>query len=150
MVRFKHGDTVTVSLTLPEDYDLVDTLEADNGPWHTIPHKDLVLTEEDVGAGGDYARGIACLEVTQNHPLLRFSAQVVVAPSGPEVLKEDGVRKCVGSNPSILIYGFASDQLNQKVSSIFNYPVFHSILVHLLIESREWQRLKHISPYPHH
>lgn len=117
MVRFKHGETPTVSLTLPEDYDLVDTLEADNGPWYTIPRRDLVVLDSDVasGKGGDYARGIACLEVTQNHQLLRFSTQVVVAPSDPEVLTEEVVKKCVGNNPSVLVYGFATDQLTDKV-----------------------------------
>ena len=115
MVRFKHGDTATASLTLADDYDLLDTLEADNGPWNTIPQRDLVVLDSDVGSGGDYARGIACLEVTQNHPLLRFGTNVVVAPSVPEGLTEDIVKKCIDQVPSILLYGFASEQLYDKV-----------------------------------
>lgn len=115
MVRFKHGDTATASLTLADDYDLLDTLEADNGPWNTIPLRDLVVSDNDVGSGGDYARGIACLEVTQNHPLLRYGTHVVVAPSGPEGLTEEVVKKCIGQVPSILLYGFASDKLHDKV-----------------------------------
>lgn len=114
MVRFKHGDTPTISLTLPEDYDLVESLEADNGPWHTVPRKDLIVLDSDAETGGDYARVIACLEVTQNHPLLRFNTQVVVAPNGPEAMTEEVVQKCVGNTPSVLVYGFASDQLNDR------------------------------------
>ena len=119
MVRFKHGDTPTVSLTLPEDYDLVDTLEADNGPWNIIPLRDLVVADNDMGAGGDYARGIACLEVTQSHPLLRFGTHIVVAPTGAEGLTEEIVKKCLGQTPSILLYGFASDRLQDKVRDCY-------------------------------
>ncbi|KAK7488579.1 hypothetical protein BaRGS_00020196 [Batillaria attramentaria] len=113
MVRFKLGDMPTVSLTLPDDYDLVDTLEADNGPWHTIPKRDLVISDHHSGSG-DSARGIAHLEVTQNHPLLRFGTHVVVAPTVPEGLTEDIVQQCVDHIPSILVYGFSSDQLHDR------------------------------------
>ena len=115
MIRFKHGDTPSISLTLADDYDLLDTLEADNGPWNTIPLHDLVVLDSDVGSGGDYAREIACLEVTQNHPLLRFGTNVVVAPSCPEGLTEEVVKKCIGQVPCILLYGIASEKLCEKV-----------------------------------
>ncbi|KAL8595249.1 hypothetical protein ACOMHN_043401 [Nucella lapillus] len=116
MVRFKHGDTPSVSLTLPEDYDLVDTLVADNGPWQTVPRLDLAVSEVDIGGsgGGDYARGIACLEVKQSHSLLRYGTHIVMAPSGPEGLSEDAVRKCIGQSPAVIVYGLASDQLYDK------------------------------------
>lgn len=114
MVCFKHGQTPSVSLTLPEDYDLVDTLEADNGPWHTIPRRDLVVSEIDAGSGGDYARGIACLEVKQSHTLLRYGTHIVISPSSPEGMSEEVVRKCLGQSPAIIIYGLASDQLCDK------------------------------------
>ncbi|XP_076468907.1 dual serine/threonine and tyrosine protein kinase-like isoform X2 [Babylonia areolata] len=114
MVCFKHGNTPSVSLTLPEEYDLVDTLEADNGPWKTVPRGDLAVSESDMGSGGDYARGIACLEVKQSHALLRYGTHVVVAPSGPEGMSEDTVQKSIGQSPAILVYGLASDQLYDK------------------------------------
>lgn len=112
MVKFKHGNNSMVYLTLPDDYDLVETLEADNGPWNTIPQRDLIVTETE---GGDNALGLAHLEVTQNHPLLKFGTQVVVGPSMPGGVTEDVVRKCLERAPSILVYGFASDQLHDEV-----------------------------------
>lgn len=114
MVRFKLGDISTVSLALPDDYDLVDTLEADNGPWHTIPSRDLVISDNHNRVEGDNARGMAHLEVTQNHPLLRYGTHIVVAPSVPQGLTEDLVKQCVNHVPSIIVYGFASDQLHEK------------------------------------
>lgn len=115
LVRFKHGETPTVSLTLPEDFDLVETLEADCGPWHTVPHKDLLVADTEQSQNVDTALGVAYLEVTQNHPLLRCGTSVVVAPSMPNGLTEEVVRKCVEHTPAILIYGFSCDQLLDRV-----------------------------------
>ncbi|CAL1546423.1 unnamed protein product [Lymnaea stagnalis] len=110
MVRIYHGNTNTVSLTLPDDFDLVDNLEAYNGPWNTIPKADL---EVPYGDNTDNASGLAVMEVTQNDPLLRFGTHVVVSPSHQEDRFEEVVQKCLEKATPILIYGFASDLLTE-------------------------------------
>ncbi|XP_059150774.1 dual serine/threonine and tyrosine protein kinase-like [Physella acuta] len=110
MVRIFHGDKNSLSLTLPDDFDLVDNLEAYNGPWNTIPRADL---EIPAGNKSDEASGLAVMEVTQNHPLLQFGAHIVVSPSHQEDQFEDIVKKCIENATPIIVYGFASDMLNE-------------------------------------
>ncbi|BFZ10826.1 hypothetical protein BsWGS_13864 [Bradybaena similaris] len=107
MVRIYHGSTNTVSLTLPDDYDLVDNLEAYNGPWITIPLTDLEIHDKD------NANGLAVMEVTQNHPLLRLGTQVVVSPSASEDNVAAIIKQCTDNATPIIIYGFASDVLTE-------------------------------------
>lgn len=111
MVRIYHGSTNTVSLTLPDDYDLVDNLEAYNGPWITIPQTDLEIHDKD------NANGLAVMEVTQNHPLLRLGTQVVVSPSASENNVAAIIKQCTDNATPIIIYGFASDVLTEVVST---------------------------------
>lgn len=115
MVRIYHGNTNTVSLTLPDDYDLVDNLEAYNSPWITIPQTDLEVPEKDKA---DAASGLAVMEVTQNHPLLRFGTHIVVSPSSHEDQFEEAVRRCTGNATPVIIYGFASDMLTEVVGPV--------------------------------
>ncbi|XP_046354627.2 dual serine/threonine and tyrosine protein kinase-like [Haliotis rufescens] len=111
MVRFRRGDTLSVSLSLPDDYDLVDNLEAYNGPWNTIPKNDLELLDN---GGTDVANGTAVLEVTINHPLLRFGSQLVVAPSKYGDSVEAVLQKCVEDATPLLVYGFVTEHLFDK------------------------------------
>ncbi|CAG5122105.1 unnamed protein product, partial [Candidula unifasciata] len=107
MVRIYHGSTNTVSLTLPDDYDLVDNLEAYNGHWITIPQTDLEIHDKD------NANDLAVMEVTQNHQLLRLGAQVVVSPSASEDQVAEIIQQCTENATPIIIYGFASDLLTE-------------------------------------
>ncbi|KAK0063245.1 dual serine/threonine and tyrosine protein kinase [Biomphalaria pfeifferi] len=110
MVRIFHGDTNTVSLTLPDDFDLVENLESYNGPWNTIPRADLEIPEYNKS---DIANGLAVLEVTQNNSLLRYGTQVIVSPSHEENTFEEVVKKCAENATPIIIYGFAYDKLSE-------------------------------------
>ncbi|RUS75378.1 hypothetical protein EGW08_016868 [Elysia chlorotica] len=113
MVRFYHGDKNTVCLTLPDDFDLVDNLEAYNGPWVTIPQSDLEVPSK---SSSDEASGLAVMEVTQNHPLLRYGVQVIVSPSHQPDQFEEVVNKCIEYATPILIFGFTSDRLSEQTS----------------------------------
>ncbi|GFO28845.1 dual serine/threonine and tyrosine protein kinase-like, partial [Plakobranchus ocellatus] len=111
MVRFYHGDKNTVSLTLPDDFDLVDNLEVYNGPWVTLPQSDLEIPDK---GSADEASGLAVMEVTQNHPLLRYGVQVVVSPSHRPEQYEEVVNKCIEYATPVLIYGFTTDRLLEQ------------------------------------
>ncbi|XP_041379735.1 dual serine/threonine and tyrosine protein kinase-like [Gigantopelta aegis] len=113
MVRFKHGEMLSVSLSLSDDYDLVDHLESYNGPWHTVPKKDIEL-DVDVDSGGDQANDVADLNVTINHPLLRYGTHIVVAPSKYGDTLEVVLNKCFKNTTPILLYGFVKDHLSDK------------------------------------
>ena len=110
MVRFKHGENLSVSLALPGDYALVENLEAYNGPWNTVPRKDL---EVDVDETCDSAHGAAVLEVSVNHQLLRFGCAVIVS----ECNSADSVNiaRCVENISPVLVYAFQTDSLSTKV-----------------------------------
>ena len=116
MVRFKHGDNLSVSLALPGDYALLETLEGHNGPWNTIPRKDLEFqNEEDC----DTAHGAAVLEVSVNHQLLRFGCVVVVSECN--TTDPGQVTRCIENLSPILVYAFQSDALTTKVCIICVY-----------------------------
>lgn len=114
MVKIYHGDTNTVSLTLPDDYDLVDNLEAYNGPWNTIPQGDLEVPDNP-----DDAKGMAVMEVTQNHSLLRFGTRVIISPTTCSMDSDEElsniITKCIEDTTPIIIYGFTSDTLTEQV-----------------------------------
>ncbi|XP_050411841.1 dual serine/threonine and tyrosine protein kinase [Patella vulgata] len=110
MVKFKHGETQTVSLALPDDYDLVDNLEAYNGPWKTIPRQDLELYES---RKDDIAKDSAVLEVSLNHPLLRFGTTLLMSSSKHETA-EECLKGCVQDVTPVIIYGFVTEQLADK------------------------------------
>lgn len=110
-VRFKHGHNLSVSLQLPDDYDLVDNLESYKGPWKTIPRKDLEINDNEVG---DPALGLAVLEVNLNHVLLRHGARVIVSPSSPNCDIRKVYTDCVQEVSPILIYCYEDEVLPEK------------------------------------
>ncbi|XP_062594539.1 dual serine/threonine and tyrosine protein kinase-like isoform X3 [Saccostrea cucullata] len=111
MVRFKHGHNLSVSLQLPDDYDLVDNLESYKGPWKTIPRKDLEINDNEIG---DTALGLALLEVNLNHVLLRHGARVIVSPSSPNCDIRRVYTDCVEEVSPILIYCYEDETLPEK------------------------------------
>lgn len=111
-VQFKHGHNLSVSLQLPDDYDLVDNLESYKGPWKTIPRKDLEINDNEIG---DPALGLAVLEVNLNHVLLRHGARVIVSPSSPNCDIRNVYLDCVQEVSPILIYCYEDEVLPEKV-----------------------------------
>lgn len=119
LVRFKFGDNLSISLALPDDYDLVNNLEAYKGPWNTIPRKDIEIESNDES---DSALDSAVLEVSFNHVLLRQGTRVIVAPSVKGQDTEEIYLKCFDGVSPILIYGYQTETLTQKVS-LLCFPV---------------------------
>ncbi|XP_056000282.1 dual serine/threonine and tyrosine protein kinase-like isoform X4 [Ostrea edulis] len=111
MVRFKHGHNLSVSLQLPDDYDLVDNLESYKGPWKTIPRKDLEINDNEIG---DTALSLALLEVNLNHVLLRHGARVIVSPSAPHCDIRKVYADCVEEVSPIILYCYEDEILPEK------------------------------------
>ena len=114
LVRFKHGNNLSISLGLPGDYDLVDNLEAYNikGSWTTIPKNDLLIKDFDTS---DVALTSATLEVSLNHVLLRNGTVVVVVPSIKEGDISNIIEVCLHDVSPILLYGYETDTLTDTV-----------------------------------
>ncbi|KAL3852843.1 hypothetical protein ACJMK2_016456 [Sinanodonta woodiana] len=110
MVRFKHGENLCISLALPDDYALVDNLEAYNGPWNTIPRKDLQMADSSQRDAADVA---AILEVSFNHQILRQGCAVLVSGSNHEKELEQVLSSMETVSP-ILLYAFQSETLAEQ------------------------------------
>lgn len=116
MVRFKYGPKLNLSLCLPGSYELVDNLAAYSQKWRTIPRQDLELRDDE---RKDSAKGVAILEVTLNHPLLKDGAEVVMSAWNADLEGnvEQTLIKCTEDVLPILIYAIGNDRLSAKVSS---------------------------------
>ena len=112
MVRFKYGDKASVSLTLPDSFELVDNLAAYNRPWRTIPMEDLVLRDDEIF---DPARSSAVLEVQLNHPLLKEGAYITLSPTNHLGTVEQVYKKFTEDVLPIMLYAVAKDSLSEKV-----------------------------------
>lgn len=107
MVRFKHGESLSYSLALPDDYEIVDHLDAYKEQSKTVPLKDLQIHS------ADKASDSAILEISYNHVILRQGAQIIVAPSLGDISKV--YKTCTESVSPILVYSFSED-LSDEVS----------------------------------
>ncbi|WAR26949.1 DUSTY-like protein [Mya arenaria] len=108
-VRFKYGDDLRVNLELPNDYSLLEELEAYKGPWNTIPHRDLELSAE---TESNTANGTAVLEVSFNHQLLRNGCTLIVA--GTNQPFDEEVKRCIENVSPVLVYAFQSEKLSSQ------------------------------------
>ena len=117
MVRFKHGENLSISLALPGDYALVENLEAYNGPWNTVPQRDLEVACDE---NSDSANGAAVLEVSVNHQLLRFGCTVIVSECNN--IGPTNITRCIENISPILVYAFQTDSLSTKVCSHVEMP----------------------------
>ncbi|XP_064632295.1 dual serine/threonine and tyrosine protein kinase-like isoform X2 [Lineus longissimus] len=113
MVRFKYGTKLNVSLCLPGSYELVDNLAAYRQKWRTLPRQDLELSDDE---RKDPAKGVAILEVTLNHPLLKDGAEVVMSAWNADLEGnvEQTLKKCSEDVLPILIYAIGNDKLSAK------------------------------------
>lgn len=109
-VRFKYGENLKINLELPNDYSLVEHLEADQGPWNTIPRKDLSVSGTD---SSDIAMGLAVLGVSFNHQILRSGCVVVMSASNAPF--EEEIRRCIEDISPILVYAFQREELSTRV-----------------------------------
>lgn len=109
-VRFKYGENLCINLELPGDYSLAENLEAYNGPWNTIPHKDIEISENEEL---DSAVGTAVLEVTFNNQLLRYGCTLMVSASNMPFDKE--LRRCTENISPIFVYAFHTESFTTKV-----------------------------------
>lgn len=115
IVVLKHGEGSSVSLDLPDEYNLIDTLESNHGSWKAIPKGDFQLQEDEKS---EPINGLSVMEVTLQDPLLRSGAQVVVSPCNHSSNIEEVMNKLLdGVNP-VIIYGFTADSLSAKVSFV--------------------------------
>lgn len=112
MVRFKHGESLSYSLALPDDYEIVDHLDAYKEQSKTVPLKDLQIHS------ADKASDSAILEISYNHVILRQGAQIIVAPSLGDISKV--YKTCTESVSPILVYSFSEDLSDEEIETLQN------------------------------
>ena len=123
-VKFKFGENLKISLELPDDYSLAEDLEAYNGPWNTIPRKDLGIADHE---GSDSANGNAVLGVSFNHQVLRSGSVVVVGSSNMPF--EESVKRCIEDISPIIVYAFYREDLSTRVGTSIVHIFISLILI---------------------
>ena len=116
-VMFKYGPRSSLSLQLPNSYELVDRRSVSTKPWSTVPIEDLIITEEDLN--NDRALEKAMLEVKLKHDLLREGGLVTVAQGSNSAHGQEGVMeiysKCTDNVIPVIIYAIGQPLLSQQV-----------------------------------
>lgn len=130
MVKFKHGYYSTLSLVLPDSFELAAALDAYEGTWRSVPRADLELRGHD---RSDPALTAAVAEVCLDHPILKTGAEIICAPSNTESSVEQVFRSCVEDVLPILIFAVDRDHLSQEVNLSFVENAFNIILLFLKI-----------------
>lgn len=113
MVRCRHGESLSYSLALPDDYEVVDNLEAYREPTKTVPLKDLQVANDSLS---DNASDSAVLEISYNHVILRQGAKVIVSPSNSKI--SDVYHTCIEGVSPILVYTFTDDLSEEEISEL--------------------------------
>uniref|UniRef100_T2MBP0 Dual serine/threonine and tyrosine protein kinase n=1 Tax=Hydra vulgaris TaxID=6087 RepID=T2MBP0_HYDVU len=111
MVRFKHGYYSTLSLVLPDSYELAAALDAYEGTWRSVPRADLELRGRD---RCDPALTAAVAEVSLDHPLLKTGAEIICSPSNSGNCVEQVFKTCVAEILPIIIFATDTDTIEQK------------------------------------
>ena len=112
MVRFKHGYYSTLSLVLPDSFELAAALDAYEGTWRSVPRADLELRGRD---RADPALTAAVAEVCLDHPLLKTGTEIICAPSNTESCVEQVFKACVEDVLPIVVFAVDSERLTQEV-----------------------------------
>lgn len=115
MVRFKHGYYSTLSLVLPDSFELAAALDAYEGTWRSVPRADLELRGQD---RSDPALRAAVAEVSLDHPLLKTGAEIICGPSNSESCIEQVFKACVEDVLPIIIFAVDSETLTKKVETL--------------------------------
>lgn len=123
MVRFKHGYYSTLSLVLPDSFELAAALDAYEGTWRSVPRADLELRGRDKS---DPALTSAVAEVCLDHPLLKTGAEIICAPSNSENCVEQVFKSCVEDVLPIIIFAVDTETLCQNVSFLFFFQILLS------------------------
>jgi len=111
-VHIVYGKSNNVTLTLPDDYEICENLEAYKSPWVTLPLADLELQDES-----ESAKSHAILHATQDHPMLRMGAEIYVSRTGGPSQSEDFatvVKQCVSGTTPVLVYGVSENFLSEQ------------------------------------
>ena len=74
-IKLAYGQTNHISLTLGLEYEVVESLQANEKPWSTLPIEDLT------NSGSDDTNCPTVLEVTLDLPVLKDGVQMFVAPN---------------------------------------------------------------------
>ena len=112
MVRFKHGTHSTLSLVLPDSFELAAALDAYEGAWRSVPRADLELRGRD---RTDPAMTAAVAEVSLDHPLLKTGAEIICSPSNAEGTVEQVFKTCVEDVLPIIIFSVDQMTLSHRV-----------------------------------
>ena len=74
-IRLIYGQTNHISLTLGLEYEVVETLQANEKAWTTLPIEDLTKS------GSEDTTYPTVLEVQLNQPILKDGVQIYIAPN---------------------------------------------------------------------
>nr|XP_033774110.1 dual serine/threonine and tyrosine protein kinase isoform X1 [Geotrypetes seraphini] len=108
-IHFKHGKQTQVSLALPQQYELVHLMAANQGHWDTIPEEDLEFHEDE---DEDPGHRLAELEVTLPHSLLQ-EVDIVVAPCRGFQTAEETLHSYLPQVQPIVMFAICKDKLSE-------------------------------------
>uniref|UniRef100_A0A8V5HD36 Dual serine/threonine and tyrosine protein kinase n=1 Tax=Melopsittacus undulatus TaxID=13146 RepID=A0A8V5HD36_MELUD len=125
-IRFTHGTQTRISLALPGQYELVQTMAAHRGHWDTIPEEDLEIH----GDSEDPAHQIAELEVMLPYSLLK-EVDIVVAPCRGFQTAEATLGEYVNQVLPVVVFAISEAELSssdenelRQIKEKFSLPIF--------------------------
>ncbi|KAF5277559.1 hypothetical protein FQR65_LT15961 [Abscondita terminalis] len=106
-IRLSYGHVKEVRLTLEQEYEIVEKLQAYEKPWNTVPEMDLKRTEQECTA--DHCQA---LEIRLNSTFLKDKVNILVPPDYPSQYLSDILLKYLNSILPVIIYVVNDESLN--------------------------------------
>lgn len=110
MVRICQGTTDANTQPLPDSNNVVDNADTNRGLNITLADLEISEGDKDVSTSD-----MSVLDMTQNHPVLKFGTRIVISPSCQEDHFEEAVKRSIENSTPILIYGITNDVLTEVV-----------------------------------
>ena len=117
---FRYGTSDSLSLQLPDSYELVDERIMKGREWKTVPIEDLVLTDEDIANDGALEKAV--LEINLRHNLLKEGGILSVVQAFHSQHSREHIQdvftKFTSEVIPVVIYTVSSKLLSQQVSFV--------------------------------
>lgn len=123
-ISFIYGSKKNVRLTLGNEYEILDNLQAHNHNWDTIPEDDIKIKNQE-----SILDHCPTLEVLLSHPLLKQNVGIAVPPICQPNEYAEVLKKHTKNLLPIVIYTVSEDTLNEsniqeikKLKDIYHQP----------------------------
>ncbi|KAF5274541.1 hypothetical protein FQA39_LY07153 [Lamprigera yunnana] len=106
-VRLSYGRTKEIRLTLEQEYEIVEKLQALEKPWETVPEMDLKRTEQE-----SLADHCQALEIRLNNVFLQDKVTILVPPDYPPEYLSGILLQYLHSILPVIIYVLSDESLD--------------------------------------